>query len=482
MSRFCLCTLLALAGLLAPAGAAELEILSPRGEVWVRPGELLEVEATGSPGVPVEARLSDGSRVPLAEAEPGRFRGYLALSRPLALQVAQGSAVLEVGPLRLLESTLPTMEVIREAATYRSGPEAAFDRYDPLPAGYRSLVSGRRNGWLRLEPAGGWVHEDSVRLAALAPSRPIVQQVQVEEHRDGSALLRLRLGDPAPWQVLAEPENARLVLWLPGATEAMGQIQLAANPTRVPLVRLEPCERGVRVVLGLGPGGLWGYQTRWEEPDLVLSLAGPPALPRLDQALRPLEGLRVTLDPGHGGDDSGAVGRDGRLEKDANLEVALALRRDLEAAGARVFMTREKDRSVAAPGVPPDEELSARVRLAEEAGAQIFLSLHHNAKASVEEGRVAHGTDVYFYRPQSRELARTLAPPLAAALGEAEPASLWRSFHVIRQTGMPAVLVEVNYLSNPTWEARTREPGYASRAAGGILQGLMAFLRLGAER
>jgi len=140
-------------------------------------------------------------------------------------------------------------------------------------------------------------------------------------------------------------------------------------------------------------------------------------------------------------------------------------------------MTRETDRSVAEPGAPAAEELGARVRLAGEAKAHLFLSLHHNAKASVVEGRVAHGTDVYYYHPQSRELAQFLAAPLAEAVQEPRHASMWRSFQVIRQTGMPAVLVEVNYLSNPALEARTRVPGYSDRAAAGLSRGLLGFLR-----
>lgn len=418
MRRLCLFILVALLSQLAPARAAELEILSPQGEVWARPGEVLELEVKGTPGIPAQAHLSDGTTLKLVEAAPGLFRGSVALRGPAQIEIVQGGTALPLGPLRLLDQELPTVEVTRQAAVYRSGPDAAFDRYDPLPAGYRSLVSGRRNHWLRLQPAGGWVHVDSVRLAEQAPSRPVLRGVQVEEPGDGSARLRLRLGDPAPWQVLADPEAGRLVLWLPGASEAMGEVRLAADPRRVPLVRLEPGEHGVRVILGLGSARLWGYQARWEAPDLVLTLAAPPVLPRLGESIRPLEGLRVTLDPGHGGDDSGAIGRDGRLEKDVNLEVSQALRQDLEEAGAQVTMTRDSDCSVAAPGVSADQELGARVRVAEEAGTQVFLSIHHNARASVAEGRVSHGTHLYYFHPQSRVLAQALAAPVAAAIGE----------------------------------------------------------------
>lgn len=478
MRRLVLVLLLWVLGGVFPAQAGELKCLSPQGEIWVRPGEILHLEVQGMPGVPALLRLPDGTGIGLFEWEPGRFRGAVLPNRSGTLEVEQAGQVCPLGPVLLLERELPVLEVVREQAPCRSGPDSAFDRLDPLPEGLRSLVSARLNGWLRLEPAGGWVHLESVRLHPVAPSRPILQRVELEEPGDGSARLTMRLGDPAAWRVQAEPELGRLVLWLPGAGQATGHVRQVSHPQRVPLVRLEPSESGVRVILGLGRAGLWGYRLRWQSPDLVLTLAPPPDLPQPDQDTRPLEGLVVALDPGHGGDDSGAIGRDGRRESEVNLEVALALRRLLERAGARVAMTRETDRSVAEPGVPAAEELEARVRLAEQAQAHLFLSIHHNAKASVAEGRVAHGTDIYYYHPQSRELAASLAAPLARAVQESRHAFLWRSFHVIRQTGMPAVLVEVNYLSNPTLEARTRLHGYADQAAGGLYRGLLDFLKV----
>lgn len=476
MSRLALLTLLALLGGLAPARAATLELVSPAGEVWARPGELLEVTVNADPGKPV--RLGSGQV--LAEVAPGVFRGTLAVGgQNLRTTVSQGAAALPLGPVRVLDRRLPVAEVAREGAVYRSGPAEAFDRYDPLPAGYRSFVSGRRDGWLRLEPAGGWVHLSEARLlGADAPvSRPVLGGLRIQETADGGATIRLKLGDPAPWQVVEELEAGRLVLRLPGTREAMGEIGYAPTPLRVPAVRLEPGERETRVVLQLGPGGLWGYRTEWRAPELHLVLAPPPDLPRLDLEERPLEGLVVALDPGHGGDDTGAVGRDGLAEKDLNLAVGLRLREALQAAGARVVMTRETDRSVAPPGVPADEELGARVRAALDGGARILLSVHHNARPTLAEARVAHGTHIYYYRPQSRLLAQGLAGPIARALGEPEHAALWRSFHVIRQAAMPAALLEYDFLSNPDWEARMAKPEYASKAAAGTVEGLIRALR-----
>lgn len=477
--------------------APRLEVLSPDGELWLSPGETFEVAASAGAGSRVEVLLPGEAPVPLEEMEPGIFRGLLrATPRCTRLQIRSGSTRL-VRRVRLLGAQLPVAEITAEGAVLRSGPDAAFERLDPLPRGLRAPVSGRRGPWYRLEPVRGWVEERHLRLLepGSAPSRPVLRSLRVEEDAGGGALLRLRLGDPAPWQVREELESRRMVLVLPGALAAMGEVTFPPEPRRVEEIRILPGEESTRVVVVLGPEGLWGYRLTWREPELLLRLTPPPRpgwgnppdlrIP-VDQGTEipppaPLKGIRVVLDPGHGGEDLGAVGVAGTREKDLNLRTARAVAEELERAGARVAMTRREDREVAGPGASAEEELAARVRAAEEAGGQLFLSLHYNARPETTLARVAHGTHVYYYHPQSRALARSLAGALAEAIGEPDHAHLWRSFHVIRQTAMPAVLVEVNFLSNPEEERRMLEPAYPASVARGIRKGLEGFLRKAAR-
>ena len=90
---------------------------------------------------------------------------------------------------------------------------------------------------------------------------------------------------------------------------------------------------------------------------------------------------------------------------------------------------------------------------------------------------MAHGTDIYYYHPQSRRLAQALATPIGEATGETARRYLWRSFHVIRQTDMPAVLLELNYISNPDIEREMlTKDGYPETAAAAIVKGCQTFL------
>ncbi len=118
----------------------------------------------------------------------------------------------------------------------------------------------------------------------------------------------------------------------------------------------------------------------------------------------------VVVDAGHGGDDHGGQGPGGLLEKDVVFDVALRLKQRLEAAGLRVVMTRAGDRFVA---------LGERTEIANRAAADLFLSIHANASRH----RSARGVETFFASPEATdEAARALAQVENQALGATLPA------------------------------------------------------------
>ena len=101
---------------------------------------------------------------------------------------------------------------------------------------------------------------------------------------------------------------------------------------------------------------------------LLLLLSSFPAFAHGN---KPLDGLNIMLDPGHGGADSGAVGRLGLKESDTNLRVARYLRMLLEHDGANVSLTREKQEDF--------KSLAQRVEMSNKSNPDLFISIHHNA-------------------------------------------------------------------------------------------------------
>lgn len=171
----------------------------------------------------------------------------------------------------------------------------------------------------------------------------------------------------------------------------------------------------------------------------------------------------VAIDAGHGGRDMGATGPTGLLEKDVVLDIAQRVRELLVRGGVRVVMTRETDVFV---------ELPDRPRTARQQGATVFVSIHANASTRV----VTAGSETYYLYPQSQQLAQMIQEELGRIAGLASRGIKTANFLVLRESDVPAVLVEVAYLSNPEEEARLRATAFRQRLAEAIVRGVQRFL------
>lgn len=188
-----------------------------------------------------------------------------------------------------------------------------------------------------------------------------------------------------------------------------------------------------------------------------------------------LAGKVICLDPGHGGSDPGAIGPSGTLEKDNTLAIALLLREKLESNGCTVLMTRDSDIDVFSPDASANEELGARVDAANEAGADIFISIHNDSFTNSS----ASGTTCFHYgRDESIKLATCLQKKLVEELGTKDRGVRFGSFYVIRYTNMPAVLVEAAFISNPEEELVLASSDGRVKIAQSIFEGIMKYFKV----
>ncbi|MDO3409667.1 N-acetylmuramoyl-L-alanine amidase family protein [Saccharibacillus sp. CPCC 101409] len=173
----------------------------------------------------------------------------------------------------------------------------------------------------------------------------------------------------------------------------------------------------------------------------------------------------IVIDAGHGDQDPGAVGPTGVREKDVNLAIALKLEKILKQnSKIDVVMTRSDDTFL---------ELKERVKVAENVKADVFLSIHHNSGSSS-----ASGTETYYQRADSKSLATTLHKYLVAATGFKDRKVQYGNFHVIRETTMPASLVEVGFVSNAAEAAQIRTDAFQQKVAEALAKGLLEYLGL----
>lgn len=183
-----------------------------------------------------------------------------------------------------------------------------------------------------------------------------------------------------------------------------------------------------------------------------------------------IKGKVIVVDPGHGGYNAGAVGASGKTwEKTNVLFIAKDLKTMLEAAGATVIMTRETDIS---PESKTRNQLETRVHIANQANADLFVSIHNDANRD----RNIVGTTTYYYgSAKGRQLAESVQNSLVAALGSHDHGVKSSPYYVLRNTRMPAILVEVGFISNYWEEKRLADPAYRYKASQGIFEGTKRY-------
>lgn len=236
----------------------------------------------------------------------------------------------------------------------------------------------------------------------------------------------------------------------------------------------ESTERAVRAfqrAYGLPADGSVGPDTLRAFVDLSRSVSGGSSTvlreqERVRRAGHSLSGRTVVLDPGHGGDEAGAV-TNGLREAEVVLDLARRIEGRLTAIGVSAVYTRTEHTN------PTDEE---RAALANRAEADVLLSLHCDSHDHVDASGVA---TFFFGRDRGtawsavgEHLADLLQREIVARTGLANCRSHGRSWRLLQQTTMPAVRLEAGYLSHPEDAARLAEPAFRDTLAEAVLVSL----------
>ena len=365
---------------------------------------------------------------------------------------------------------------------------AYLDRYllspmgfhlEPVPLGYRVVRGARYADPVTVRPAVADFGVTTTLVLTLNRST----EVEVEELSAG--LLGVRFADAMPHLDGTTPFRSRRVRSLTSKAQAI-EIKLASG---IGLLSWHTLEGPPRVTMELGPA----------RPTPTPAPARAPVVRRTGP--RP-----IVIDPGHGGDDFGAQSPDGLTEKELALAIARRVARTLEARGHAVRLTRDGDQSRA---------LTDRTALANRLEAPVFVSLHANAStfssvsgaetyymsldsASDEaaaatadlENRAGGSSDdrspldlILWDLAQadvlneSAELALAVQGHLNARLGSRDRGVKQAPFVVLTGATMPAILVEVGFLSNTSEARKLIQPDYQQQLAEAVATGIEDFLR-----
>lgn len=196
-----------------------------------------------------------------------------------------------------------------------------------------------------------------------------------------------------------------------------------------------------------------------------------------DESSNNLSGKIIVVDAGHGGIDSGA-NRPGVLEKDINLSIALQLKNILNKYGAKVVLSRQTDIELSTECDNEKvrgryhKDLTARVEMAEESDADLFISVHANAVSDTKR----QGADAFYYGKS--EASKVLSNLILAELGKVTKiarAATPASYFVLRRNKIPAALIEVGYITNLEERLLLQSPEYQRRLAEAIAKGVYNY-------
>ncbi|MTJ28691.1 N-acetylmuramoyl-L-alanine amidase [Aphanizomenon sp. UHCC 0183] len=439
--------------------------LTPAADIARLPGELICFSAVAPPQAtvwvnlvnqniallpqPSQAQLPPNSSVLTGLNQPNlssltKYQGCTTVTNAADLGKPQFNLQINdqritqtgLGKIEILSPTqLPVAEIASESGVTRTGSSTDYSRLTPLPKGTMASVTGKNGEWLRLD-YGAWINSKETKIisGAVAP-QTVIRSVGYRQLAEATEI-RFPLETAVP--VSVEQGNNAFTLTLYNTTAQTDTIRLDDNRliSRLDWQQVSPTQ--IKYTFNLKNIQQWGYKLRYDNTTLVLTLRHPPDLKNSKRL--PLSGIKIVLDPGHGGKESGASGPTGYLEKDVNLIISQLLRDELVKRGAKVVMTREDDRDVS---------LVERQTIINKQEPAIALSVHHNSLPDNGDAEKTKGFGTFWYHPQSHSLAVFLQNYVVKKLGKPSYGVFWNNLALTRPSAAPAVLLELGFMSSP---------------------------------
>jgi len=308
-----------------------------------------------------------------------------------------------------------------------------------------------------------WIDSVNVRTLPLgtpAPRRVVGAMTLVPD--TGWVDVVMPVGSPPPF--LLEQDLDHLTLTLYGTQATPDLIKYLQNDSLVRVMNWTPEQSDrvrIRMELSQPP---FGYLALWDSTrGFVLRLRRPPHV----SLARPLEGLTITVDPGH--PPGGAIGPTALTEAQAVLPIAQKLRELLEQRGAHVIVTRTTMQAV---------DLHLRSVIARRANSHVLVSIHLNAFGDGVNPFTNNGTSTLFFHPQTEPLARLVQAGMMREMGLRDLGIHYQNIAIGRTTWMPSLICEGAFLMIPEQENAVKVPEFQERYARGVADGIEAYFRL----
>ena len=341
-------------------------------------------------------------------------------------------------------------KTIKENATVREKPTTKSKRVVDLPLNIVMYLEGKQGNYYKLDEKGEteyWIHETNIQ-------EPIKVSVKTDAKLKN--------------QKLYEDENYKYIKFYL-SHPVLYTIKQYGNTLKLTLHGIETQNEdgttfpNFEYTYSLAQPIL-GYEGYYEENTFVLKIAQTP---KIKDENRPLEGIRIFVDAGHGGDEKGAVGPTRVKEKDINLAISSYLIDFLREEGSFVVASRTIDKKVG---------LYDRVDIAKNNNSMISVSIHNNSLPNGKDPYVKHGTEVHYYNENAKLLAEIIQRDLSLNLNLKDGGVHKSSFALNRSTNPVSVLVEVAYMINPEEYMLLQKAEFQKKAALSIKNSIKKYI------
>jgi N-acetylmuramoyl-L-alanine amidase len=474
----------------------EQAMMEPSADMWLTSGDVLEVKFKGSPGWEASFDIPNvESGIPMRELSPSEGGGFAGIyigryivkpadeARDVQIKFRlkksfwSSEKVLSKAKISLLPKELPRVaEIIGKRPFLNAGlgeDRLGGSKLGFLQEGIRVEINGKVGTQYRVKLTASmeaWLPEEFAKLLPLDTPLPHALAGAISATSNGSEdIVTLTLSEKLPYssEQLVTPNALAVDVY--GATsntnwisqsrfvkgiESITWKQVAADQYRIIIDLLHPH---------------WGYDIDYAGNSLRIKIRRPPVIASPDSVL---SGLVIAVDAGHGGENHGAIGATGVLEKDMNISLARHVETILTSKGAQVVLTRTEN------DVPA---MSERIDKIVRSNARLLVSIHCNSAGDASDPVALRGVSTYYRSIGFKPLADIMYDKMLA-LG-LKPFGEVGSFNFTLNslTQLPNVLVETAFLSHPEDEMLLLDDGFRKKVAEQIVKGLEEFVKTHAE-
>jgi len=468
-------------------------MMRPNQDLWLKSGDVLEVKMKGTPGQePVFDIEGVESGVPMRELgtkDTGGLEGiyvgrYTIQSRdecrstPVRFRVKKNFFSSEKkfsrGKITIVRDSLPRVAEVVGRRPYLNiglgndrlgGAKLGF-----LVPGIHVIITGMVDDQFRVrlsDDMEAWLPQEYVQFLPVETPRPSALTGSISVFgTETEDVVSISIGQKLPFISEQRINPASIVVHIFGAHSNTNWIthQLSAQE-----IQQVSCSQvgadDYQLTISLKSAQHWGYDIGYEGNAMKIKVRRPPVI--ADPAA-PLSKLTIALDAGHGGDNHGAFGSTGVLEKDINLALVGKLDSILQIKGVRTVVTRTSDTEVSS---------NERINIILSAHPHLFVSVHCNSISASTDAELVKGISTYYRYPGFKPLADILYAHLLS-IGLAEWGVTGNfNFSLNGFTQMPNALVETAFMSNPEDEIKLLDDDFRKQVALQIAAGLEEYMR-----